>query len=122
MGKASRKSPSGPDKLEPAKTSRGLWIYVVLFLATFFVYSQVLEFSFVDYDDPDYGASAHVREGITRDSLVWAVTSGESANWFPVTRLSHLLDGQLFGADSGWHHQTNVLFHSLRALLILAFL
>ncbi len=53
---------------------------------------------------------------------MWALTSGEASNWFPVTRLSHLVDGQLFGADSGWHHLTSVLVHSAATLLLFAFL
>lgn len=52
----------------------------------------------------------------------WAFTSGEAANWFPVTRLSHILDCQLFGLRSGWHHLTNVWFHALATLLLFAFL
>lgn len=108
----------------PARSSRqNLWICLALFAATFAVYSQVWHFDFVNFDDPDYAANnLHVRNGITADGLNWALTSGEAANWFPLTRLSHMLDGQLFGLRSGWHHLTNVLLHALAALLLFAFL
>jgi len=36
--------------------------------------------------------------------------------------LSHMLDVQLFGLNSGLHHFTNVLIHALAALLLFAFL
>ena len=127
MGKARRKPPECPEAtpLRPPDFSRRwiyLGIYLALFLATFVVYSQVREFGFVDYDDPDYIDTPQVRQGITREGLVWAFTSGEASNWFPVTRISHMLDFQLFGARSGLHHLTSVLFHALTALLLFAFL
>jgi len=99
------------------------WIPLALLLATFAVYAPVRHFDFVNFDDPEFvSGDNHAREGLTRDSLRWAFTSGESANWFPVTRLSHLLDVQLFGMQSGPHHVTSVLFHALAALCLFAFL
>jgi tetratricopeptide (TPR) repeat protein len=125
MGKGRRKSaiipPSGRAE-EPTRDFSDLWIYAVLFLGIFATYYQVREFSFVEYDDPDYSLSPHVRAGLTADALRWSVTSGEESNWLPVTRVSHLIDAQLFGLQSGGPHLTNVLLHSLAALLLFAFL
>lgn len=101
---------------EPSRKAKphNLWIYVALFLATFAVYAQVVQFDFVNFDDPEY---------VTRhEGLQWAFTSIEAANWFPVTRLSHMLDFELFGLRSGWHHLINVLFHAVSTLLLFAFL
>jgi len=99
------------------------WIYIGLFLATIAVYAQVRQFDFVNYDDPEYvTGNAHVLQGLTPEGLAWAATSGEAANWFPLTRVSHMLDVQLFGLDSGLHHLTNLLFHALSTLLLFAFL
>jgi len=98
-------------------------LYLALFLSTLAVYSQVRDFAFVNYDDPVYvSRNPHVRGGLTLDGLKWALTSGEGANWFPVTRLSHLLDAQLFGMESGWHHLDSLLIHALAVLLLFAFL
>jgi len=100
-----------------------LWIYAVLLLTTLAVYAPVAQFDFVNFDDPEYVTNnVHVKNGLTADGIVWAFTSGEAANWFPVTRLSHLLDGELFGVNSGPHHLTNVIIHALAALLLFAFL
>jgi tetratricopeptide (TPR) repeat protein len=83
----------------------------------------VRKFDFINFDDPEYVIdNPHVRAGITWDSVKWALTSGDAANWFPVTRLSHMLDCQLFGLQSGLHQLTNVLLHGLAALLLFAFL
>ena len=86
------------------------------------VYSPVRKFEFVNYDDPQLVNNPHQDRGITLDGLKWAFTSGEDANWFPLTRLSHMLDFQLFGEHSGLHHLVNVLLHGLATLLLFAFL
>ena len=96
---------------------------MLLFAATFAVYAQTAHFDFVNFDDPDYvTANPHVRGGFTAANVAWAFTSGDAANWFPLTRLSHMLDYQLFGMAGGWHHLTNVLLHAVSVLLLFAFL
>ena len=96
-------------------------ICLTLLLSTFAVYAQVRHFDFVNLDDSDYTSGAlQVRRGITIEGLKWAFTSGDAANWFPVTWISHMLDCQLFGLNSGWHHLVNVLIHGLAALLLFA--
>ena len=92
------------------------WIVAGLIAATLAVYAQTAQFDFVNYDDPDYVANnAHVRSGITPEYVCGAFTSTEAANWFPVTRLSHMLDVQVFGLQSGAHHITNVAIHAAAA-------
>jgi protein O-mannosyl-transferase len=122
MPKAAR-SRARPSKTQPARTQHTLWIYALLFLATAAVYLQTARFDFVNFDDPDYvTANPHVRGGFTADNIAWAFSSGDAANWFPLTRLSHMLDYRLFGMAAGGHHLTNVLLHALSAMLLFAFL
>ena len=122
-----RRKPS-PTRSEPAYERKkwaapDLFISLALLIATFAVYAQVRTFEFLNHDDPVYVShNSHVRQGITPESLRWAFTSGEGANWFPLTRLTHLLDAQLFGMDAGWHHLTNAAIHALAVLLLFAFL
>src|SRR5205807_1019344 len=98
-------------------------ICFLLLVAIAAVYGQVSHFDFVNIDDPDYVTSnPYVRQGVTAAGLAWAITTGEAANWFPLTRISHMLDVQLFGLDGGLHHLTNVFFHALAALLLYGFL
>jgi tetratricopeptide (TPR) repeat protein len=112
------------DSLTPAPLSLpDLLICLALLMASFALYAQVRHFDFVNLDDSDYTSGAlHVRRGITTEGLNWAFTSGDAANWFPVTWISHMLDCQLFGLNSGWHHLINVLIHGLAALLLFVFL
>ena len=101
--------------------ARVLCVYLLLLLATLAVYSQVRHFDFVNFDDPEYIAeNNHVRAGLTWNGLVWAFTSFDAANWFPLTWVSHMAAYQFFGLRSGWHHATNVLFHALASLLLFA--
>lgn len=95
----------------------------MLVLATAVVYLQVAHFDFVNFDDPDYiTRNPHVTGGLTFSNIAWAFSSGEAANWFPLTWLSHMLDCQLFGLNSGWHHVTNLFFHVMATLLLFLFL
>ncbi len=116
---ASSPSPS-PDR---PRAIRHLTLCIGLFLTTLLVYAPACRFGFVNFDDPDYVAgNPHVRNGLTLDGVVWAFTSTEAANWFPVTRLSHLLDVQIFGLSPGGHHLTNILLHACATVLLFAFL
>jgi tetratricopeptide (TPR) repeat protein len=112
-------SPKKKTTTQAAKRDyRDLLICLFLLAAIFAVYSQVRHFDFVNYDDPDYVSNAHVRNGLTTQNLTWAFASVDDANWFPLTRISHLLDLQLFGFNSGPQHLTNVLLHAISAVLL----
>ena len=113
------------EPVQPPKTAAAprtaLWISVALVVATLAVYSPVRHFVFVNYDDPDYvTGNPHVLGGLSVAGIGWALTSFDAANWHPLTWLSHMTDVQLFGAVPGWHHLTNVVLHTLAALLLFA--
>lgn len=101
----------------------GLTIYLGLALATCAAYFPVTGLDFVGLDDPSYiTGNPHLREGFTWTGLKWAFTSYDPDNWFPLTRLSHMLDYALFGLRAPWHHGENVLIHVLASLLLYSFL
>jgi protein O-mannosyl-transferase len=101
----------------------GLWICAVLFVAVLLLYSQVSGHEFVSFDDPIYVTqNPEVRGGLTWTGVAWAFTSFYGSNWFPLTWLSHMLDCQLFGLNSGWQHLTNVWIHALSTMLLFAVL
>ena len=119
----------GPESHAPSRDREGaerkldLYIYLALALAVFAIYAQVARFDFVNFDDPSYiTGNPHLRNGISMEGLRWALTSGEAGYWFPVTRISELLDYQFFGLRSGPHHLTNVSWHVLATLFLFAFL
>lgn len=91
----------------------------VLVAATLLVYWQLGGHGFVIYDDPEYVyENPFVRMGLTSTSIEWAFTTFHSANWHPVTWLSHMIDVQLFGLDPWGHHMTNLILHTANVLLL----
>ena len=49
----------------------------------------------------------------------WAFATFQGANWFPLTRLSWMLDAELFGVDAVAFHATSLLLHVLAATTLL---
>jgi protein O-mannosyl-transferase len=95
------------------------FICLLLALATLAVYSSVRTHEFVDYDDSGYFfANPHVLGGLTGDNTKWAFTSGEYANWHPLTWLSLMMDASFFGNGPTTPHITNVLLHIANAILV----
>lgn len=94
-------------------------IYVVLTLAIIIAYEPIHRNDFLNYDDDSYVTkNPQVTAGITRESLIWAFTTPHVSNWHPLTSLSHMLDCQLFGLNSFWHHLVNLSFHIANTLLL----
>jgi len=90
-----------------------------LVLATLTVYWQVGCHEFVNLDDDKYIVeNSHVRKGLTRESVIWAFTATDVANWHPLTWLSHMLDVQLYNLIPKGHHLTSVLLHLVNSLLL----
>ncbi len=98
-------------------------ICAALFLAAILTYIPVTHFGFIGFDDPYYvTANMYVRGGLTLHGLWWAITSFQPDNWFPLTRLSHMLDYALFGLNGHWHHAMNIAIHALGSVMLYLFL
>jgi Flp pilus assembly protein TadD len=94
-------------------------ICLLLTLATLVVYFPVRNFDFAGYDDAGYFfKNDHVLGGLTWTNIKWAFTSGEQANWHPLTWLSLMLDAQLFGKGATAPHITNILLHLVNSILV----
>ncbi|MFZ0035447.1 MAG: tetratricopeptide repeat protein [Sedimentisphaerales bacterium] len=94
-------------------------IYVALALATIIAYEPVRHNSFVNFDDDSYVTeNPKVKEGISRESILWAFTTPYADNWHPLTWLSHMLDCRLFGLNAPGHHLVSLFFHVANTLLL----
>src|SRR5438093_1630675 len=94
-----------------------------LVLAILAVYLPVIWLDFVNYDDPSYVLeNVAIQDGLTWPAVQWAFTHSHSANWHPVTWLSHMLDCQLYGLKPAGHHMTNLLFHTANTILLFGLL
>ena len=95
----------GNEHLSPSLgkgSRRTLVICVALASLVLLVYAPVREHAFVSLDDPLYILDNDiVQRGLTAEGVRWAFTNTETANWHPLTWLSHMLDCELFGLDPG---------------------
>src|SRR4029078_12546242 len=115
-------SRSGSAQVASTRQSALLWICLLLALAVI-PYLQTIRFEFVNLDDGEYvSGNSLVQRGLSPSNMVKAFTTMQSANWHPLTWLSHMLDCQLFGMRPGWHHLTNVFLHAANTLLVFVFL
>ena len=97
-----------------------LGICISLAVLTWVVFGQLLQYDFINYDDPRYVyENTNITNGLTIGGIAWAFTHIHSMNWHPLTTISHMLDCQLYGLKPGAHHFTNVLLHSIVAILLL---
>ncbi len=99
--------------------SRPLIISLLLAMATLAIYWPVQRCEFLGYDDPLYFTqNPHVLGGLTWGNIGWAFTSGEAANWHPLTWLSLMLDAEIFGTQPAGPHLVNLLLHMANTVLL----
>jgi protein O-mannosyl-transferase len=94
---------------------------ICLFLAAIIwvVFGQTLSHDFVNYDDGQYVYdNPVVQKGLTWEGFHWALTYGQIGHWHPLTWLSHMLDCQFYGLNSGGPHLTNILLHTSTTILL----
>jgi len=121
--RAQRRNSAHPKVLpaEPRPPAHSLNAVLAALLAavTIALYSPVFGHSFLVLDDHDYvTANPHIHQGLSWNTIKWAFTSIEAANWHPLTWLSHALDYQLFALNPAGHHLDSVLIHALNAALL----
>src|SRR5438270_4586625 len=94
-------------------------VCICLAVLTSVVFGQTVRHDFINYDDPRYVyENTKITNGLNIGGIAWAFTHIHSMNWHPLTTISHMLDCQLYGLKPGAHHFTNVLLHSIVAILL----
>ncbi len=109
------------DPCEPRKpASRAAWaVCGLLAVAVWLVFGQTLHHEFVNYDDPLYVTETPlVTGGLSLQAVQWAFSTTRAGNWHPLTWLSLMLDGQLYGRQPWGYHLTNLLLHAATAILL----
>lgn len=87
------------------------------------VFGQTLTHDFVNYDDKTYVYdNSLVKAGLSFHGLAEAFVDVQTSNWHPLTIISHMIDWQVFGLKAGAQHFTNVLLHTVAAILLFVFL
>jgi protein O-mannosyl-transferase len=112
-------APGTPPALFSPPEKRNGILCLLLVAATLVLYNPVNRHPFVNYDDDRYVIdNPHVHNGLGWDTVAWALTSTEQANWHPLTWLSHALDYRLFQLNPTGHHFTSLLIHAANAVLL----
>jgi len=108
-----------PEGLFASPEKRIFVLSLLLVVVTLALYNPVNRHPFVNYDDDRYITdNPHIRGGLSWETISWALTSTEQANWHPLTWISHALDYQLFHLNAAGHHFTSLLIHALSAALL----
>src|SRR5438309_9664120 len=110
-----------PRELPRAARNRSITIGIYLLLTglSLAVFSRTIRYDFVNFDDDMYVYNAPaIQAGPTPKGVVAAFTSPHARNWHPLTTLSHMLDCRLYGLNAGGHHATNLVLHTIAALLL----
>jgi tetratricopeptide (TPR) repeat protein len=100
------------------KTNRDLIVILTLTALVLVIYFQTTGFGFLNLDDNQYVyENRNLTSGLTWESVKWSFRAFYSANWHPLTWLSHAADIQMFGLSPGGHHAVNIFFHLLNSIL-----
>lgn len=96
-----------------------LLVGIVLTILPLSVYWQVQTFQFINMDDPLYITdNPSVRNGLSKEGIVWAFTFNDTSYWHPLTWVSHMVDCELYWLNPKGHHFTNLFFHIASTLLL----
>jgi protein O-mannosyl-transferase len=94
-------------------------VCLLLATVTIAVYWQVARFEFLNFDEfTMILQNPFVLGGLTRQGVWWGLTTSWFEYWHPVTWWSHMLDCELFGLTTGWHHLVSLGFHVANTLLV----
>jgi protein O-mannosyl-transferase len=108
-------------KIETTPPSRLAYFAVcgAIFVLIGIVFGQTLSHDFVNYDDKTYVyGNPLVSAGLSIHGLSRALVDTQTNNWHPLTLVSHMIDCQLYDLKAGGHHFTNVLLHTIAAVLL----
>ena len=95
---------------------------LLISLFVYVSYFKVRDLDFIQLDDPDYVVENEmVNKGITLEGIIWSFTEFHSANWHPLTWISHMLDCQIYKLNPYGHHWTNVQIHMINSILLFLF-
>jgi protein O-mannosyl-transferase len=86
--------------------------------AALLAYAPALSNGFVNWDDDRYVTGNPAVRQLTWDGVRWAFTTLYESNWHPLTWLSHMLDGSLFGTNPAGHHAMSIVLHAANAALL----
>ena len=101
------------------KRARSVLYYLAgsISLITFAVFLASLQNQFLNWDDGTYVVgNPHIRS-MNLSFFRWAFFEFYTANWHPLTWISHAIDYAVWGLNPVGHHLTNVILHAFNTFL-----
>ena len=97
-------------------------VALAIFAGTVWLYWPSVQGGFLTRMDDDEELRQSVRmNGLTWNAVKWAFTTTDP-DYYPLQRLTHILDYQIWGKNAAGHHATSVVLHALNAALVFGFL
>jgi tetratricopeptide (TPR) repeat protein len=97
--------------------TRLIGLGLVIFAATFCLYSPTRQGEFLRGDDWENLHHAIRWNGLSWGAVKWAFTTA-APYYQPLPRLSHTLDYQIWRKHAAGHHLTSVVLHAVNAVLV----
>lgn len=92
---------------------------ILIGLITLLIFHGIISHDFLHFDDNIYVFSnPHIQNGLSLETFKWAFTTFHSANYHPLTWLTHILDVQFYGLNPAGHHLTNGLLHAANTMAV----
>lgn len=98
---------------------RILSIIAGFFVLSLILYGGLLQADFVHFDDPELVTQNPIIREISPSSVGKAFTSYDPELYVPLTTISYQIDHLIAGLSPAMFHFTNILLHTLNALLVL---
>jgi len=91
---------------------------IAIGLAAVIAYLPAFSGGFVNWDDDRYVTGNPAVRELSWANVRWAFTTLHESNWHPLTWISHMIDGALFGSNAAGHHAASIALHAANAVLL----
>jgi protein O-mannosyl-transferase len=99
------------------------FIIIFLIIVSLAAFGRIIGNDFINFDDTAYVTeNNHIKLGLNRETIKWALTTTYFSYWHPLTWLSHTLDWSLFGANASGHHLVSLFLHIGAVIFLFLFL
>ncbi len=105
----------------PTRVSSLVAVALLVVAMQFLVFGTALNNQFLNYDDDVYVYENASIQTLNAESVAWMFARPYYRSYTPLALLSHAMDFQLWGADPRGHHASNLLLHSVNAVLVFLF-
>ncbi len=94
------------------------WVAMSVGLLALVVFLPTVRYDFVNWDDPWYVINNELIDGWSLQNLHGIATESVARNYAPLTIFSFLIDRSFWGLNPTGFHLTNVLLHTINAVLV----